>query len=204
AELDRVGRAGLRAGGLVAPLQPVVAERALPDAAVLLLAELESEDLRGRVVRVPRDVALVEHAEGTSGHAVAAAVADVLLHDDRAVLGAEERAGRADVETRGVRAVLADVGAHQPAQRVHAVLRRAVQRLVLLDERDVAPRVRAQLRRVVVRLARPDHPVLGNEVPLLAGDLAGLAADADRGVGEEADPLLRLGAVASRHGDASP
>src|SRR5207248_2587254 len=33
-------------------------------------------------------------------------------------------------------------------------------------------------------------------VPLLAGDLAGLAADADRRVGEEAHPLLRLVAVA--------
>src|SRR5256714_408070 len=36
AELDRLGRAGLRAGRLVATLQPVVAERALPDPAVFL------------------------------------------------------------------------------------------------------------------------------------------------------------------------
>ena len=89
------------------------------------------------------------HAERARGHAVAAAVADVLLHDDRAELGAEERAGRADVEAARVRAVLADVRLHQPAQRLR-VERRAVspsslQRLALLDERDVPPGVRAEL-----------------------------------------------------------
>src|SRR3954463_15103468 len=132
-----------------------------------------------------------------SGAAVPAAVADVLLDDDRAVLGAEERAGRADVEAGGVGAVLADVGAHQPAERIHLLFAVGidVQGLVLLDERDVAPRVRAELGGVVVRLARPDHPVLGHEVPLLAGDLTRLAADADRRVGEEAHPLLRLVAI---------
>src|SRR5581483_9701838 len=103
-ELDRLRRAGLRACRLVAALQAVVAERALPDPAVLLLAEDRQEvGLVPHVLR-RRDVALVEDAEGTRGHAVAAAVADVLLHDDRSELRAEERARRADVETRGVRA----------------------------------------------------------------------------------------------------
>src|SRR4029079_15965780 len=176
------------------------------DAAVLLLAELEPEDLRRRVARMARDVALVEHAERARGDSVPAAVADVLLHDDGAVLGPEERAGRADVEAGGVRAVLADVGAHQPAERVAGL--RGVgcsvdpgevtvepQRLLLLDEGDVAPGVRTERRGVVVRLARPDVAVLRHEVPLLAGDLAGLAADADRRVGEEAHALLRVLAV---------
>src|SRR5207245_4225979 len=134
---------------------------------------------------------LVEDAERARGDAVAAAVADVLLDDDRAELGAEERSGRADVEARGVRAVLADVGRHQPAQRL-SVLVVEPQRLLLLDERDVPPRVRAERRRVVVRLAGKDEPVLRNEIPLLARDLARLAADADGRVGEEAAALLLL------------
>src|SRR5205814_353720 len=63
---------------------------------------------------------------------------------------------------------------------------------MLLDERDVAPCLRTELLGVVVGVARPLHPMLRDDVPLLARDLARLAADADRGVGEEADPLLRL------------
>ena len=51
---------------------------------------------------------------------------------------------------------------------------------------------------VVVGLAGEAQVVGRHLVPLLAGDLAGLAADADRGVGEEADPLLRLEAPARR------
>src|SRR5690606_17835678 len=57
AELDRVGRAGLRAGGLEAVLEAVVAERALGGAAVVVVA--------------------VDDAERARRHAVAAAVADV-------------------------------------------------------------------------------------------------------------------------------
>jgi hypothetical protein len=97
AELDRVGRTGLRAGRFVAALEPVVAEGAFPDPAVLLLAELEAEDLDRRISGVARQVAPVQDAEGARRNAVAAAVADVLLHDHGAVLGAEQRSGRADV-----------------------------------------------------------------------------------------------------------
>src|SRR3712207_9063145 len=58
---------------------------------------------------------LFRSAVGAGRHAVAAAVADVALHHHGAELGAEQRAGRADVQAAGVRAVLADVGGHQPA-----------------------------------------------------------------------------------------
>src|SRR5207248_11799780 len=114
-ELDRVRRASLRAGRLVAALQPVVAERALPDAPVLLLAEQRQQQLlllppgRGQVP-------LVEHAERTGRHAVAAPVAHVLLDDDRAELRPEQGARRAYVEAGRVRAVLADVRGHEPTQ----------------------------------------------------------------------------------------
>src|SRR5204862_836088 len=91
AELDRVGGAGLRARRLHPVLQPVVAERALVHAAV------------------SAELSLSDEAEGTGGNAVAAAVADVVLDDDGAEFGAENRPRRADVEAAGVGAVLADV-----------------------------------------------------------------------------------------------
>src|SRR5204862_262367 len=68
AVLDRFGRTCLRAGGHHAVARAVVAERALPDPSVVL------------------DLALVEHTEWARGHAVATAVADVLLHEHRARL----------------------------------------------------------------------------------------------------------------------
>src|SRR6185437_13191805 len=101
AELDRVRRARLGAGRLKAVADPVVAQRALPGAAVLL--------------------ALVDDPVRAGGDAVAASVADVFLDHDRAELGAHQRPGRAHVEAGGVRAVLAHVRRHQPAQP--AVLR---------------------------------------------------------------------------------
>src|SRR5204863_7688230 len=105
----------------------------------------------------------------------------------------EERARRADVEARGVCAVLAHVARHQPAQRLLVERGRLAleqQGLLLLDERDVAPRVRPERRRVVVARTGPEDPVVRADVPLLAGDLARLAADAHGGVGEEADGWL--------------
>jgi len=184
AELDRLGGAGLGARGRLALLEPVVAERALERPAVVL--------------------AQVDDAVRTGRDAVAAAVADVRLDDDRAELGAEQRAGRAHVEARGVGAVLADVRRHQPLHAVGAGLRRLVvaRRRAdrrhpeigdadverLLDERHVPPGGGTELLGVVVRHAGEEVAVLGHLVPLLAGHLARLAADAHRGVGEEAHP----------------
>ena len=117
--------------------------------------------------------------------------------------------------------MLADVRGHQPAEAV--LVRRRLEagrrpsagggcrqrrrrRPVagsLLDEGDVAPRVGAQAARVVVGLAGEPADVLGHAVPLLARHLARLAADADAGVGEEADSLARLVAVARGPGGSS-
>src|SRR5699024_3656607 len=61
-------------------------------------------------------------------------------------------------------------------------------------EGDVPPGVGAQLPGVVVARAEDLQVAVDRvAVPLLARHLAGLAADADRGVGEEA--LARMGAV---------
>src|SRR5207247_213519 len=199
-ELDRLGRAGLRAGRRHARPQPVVAQRALPRPAVAL--------------------ALVDHPVRAGRDAVPAAVADVLLHHDRAELRAEQRTRRADVQAGGMGAVLADVGGHQPAKPVPglavlglavlglavlglavlglAVLGLAVlagrrrDRPALLDERHVPPGVGAEADRVVVRHPGQYQAVVGNAVPLLAGHLARLAADAHRCVGEETHPRRRI------------
>src|SRR2546421_7074387 len=75
---------------------------------------------------------------------------------------------------------------------------------MLLDERDMAPAVGVELARIVVRVAAERDAVLRHHVPLLARDLARLAADAHRRVGEEAHARLDLEAVSrvtvSRHG----
>jgi hypothetical protein len=96
--------------------------------------------------------------------------------------------------------VLADVRRHQPAEPARTAIILDTQRLVLLDEGNVAPGVGPQRGCVVVGTTRENEAVVGDEVPLFAGNLAGLAADADRRVGEEADPRLCLLAVALRPG----
>src|SRR6202042_822142 len=86
AELDRVGRTRLRAGGFLTDLEAVVAERALEHATIF--------------------GPFVEDTVRTGGHAVAAAVADIGLDDDRPELGAEDRTGGADVPAGSGRAGL--------------------------------------------------------------------------------------------------
>src|SRR5207244_12564918 len=140
-------------------LEAVVTQRALPRAPVIAPS--------------------VDHTERTGRHAVAAAVAHVLLHHDRAELGTEQRAGRAHLETRGVGAVLAHVRRHAPPHPARPSVATGCGRP--LDERDVPPGVGAQAHGVVVGVAREADRVLRNTVPFLARDLAGLAADAQRG-----------------------
>ena len=69
AELDRVGRAGLRALWLQSVLTAVITERSLAGAPVLGVA--------------------IDHTEWTRGHAVAAAVTHVGLKHHRLMLGAD-------------------------------------------------------------------------------------------------------------------
>src|SRR5205823_1229275 len=106
AELDRLGRARLRARRPEAVVNAVVAERALRRRARALV---ERHD-----------------AERAGGDAVPAAVADVLADVDGAVLRAVDGASRAGVETARLGAVLAHVRHEQPGQ--------VARRLRLLDE----------------------------------------------------------------------
>src|SRR5216117_400843 len=80
--------------------------------------------------------------------------------------------------------MLAHIAHHQPAAVVRTV--------ELLDELDVPPVRTVELARVVVAVARHlRHAAIrgGELIPVLAGYLAGLAADADRRVGEETHGL---------------
>src|SRR3546814_18465652 len=90
-------------------------------------------------------------AEGAGRYAIAAAVADVLLHDHGVELGAENRAGRAGFQTRRGVAVLAHVAHHQPAalQRRHSLWPLAVT-ANLLAEAHVAPTRGGELAAVLV------------------------------------------------------
>src|ERR1017187_124106 len=189
AVLDRLRRACLRAGRGHAVSETVVAQGALLCDADIACAR--------------RALAAVDDTERARRDAVPAAIANVVLHHNCPELGAHERPGGTHVEAGSVGAVLADIRRHQPA---NAGLR-AIQGPVLarsgrndrqrcearcgdrpsrlLDEGDMAPRARPETTGVVVRHAEHLEAVLGDAVPLLAGDLARLAPDADRAVSEE-------------------
>src|SRR5262249_4922408 len=115
------------------------------------------------------------HVEGTPRLAVAAPDAGLGVDVDDAVLVLHDRAGSgAGGQATRVLAVHALVLAHQPDDA-------AVE--VLLVEADEVPEVRVQLghRLVGAGLFRRHRLQV---VPLLAGDFAGLAPDAGRGVDE--------------------
>src|SRR5262249_18442974 len=91
----------------------------------------------------------------------------------------------AHLQARGVDAVLADVGHHQP-RRLTALGVGAE----LLDELDVPPVDVGKAAGVVVAVAAEDvqlQPPPRQAVPLVARHLTRLAADAHRRVGEEAN-----------------
>mmetsp|Transcript_12861 Transcript_12861/g.24228 ORF Transcript_12861/g.24228 Transcript_12861/m.24228 type:complete len:228 (-) Transcript_12861:1278-1961(-) len=167
AEADRAGRAGLGTGRLQAHADAVGAEAALV----------------GLVV----DLAETRHIEGAAGDAVAAA--DAMLGDevDDAVRVLHDGARRrAALQAAGVLAVHAAVLADQPFEAV------------LLDlDLGIAhhrPALRRQVARVVVGAMGFAH-VVAQVVPLHAGHLAGLAADAGGHVdelGDLGDALARL------------
>src|SRR5437660_11276981 len=166
-ELDRVRGARLRARGLEPHLEPVVAERAF--------------------LRCTGHWVHVDHAERARGNAGTTPVADIGLDYERVEVSADDGAGRTHLQAARLNAGLAHIAHHQPAA--------VVGRLELLDEADVPPVDAVQLAGVVVAVAAQltDPAVLGRElIPFLARDLARLAADANRGVGEEPHGLRHI------------
>ena len=117
----------------------------------------------------------LRHVERASGHAVPAADALVLLKVDDAVGVLDDGAGRrAGDEATRLGAVHALVFAHQPVEAVLGFV---------LAEADQVPEVRRHVGHRLVR-AHLHRGFWRQIVPLLAGHLAGLAADARRSVDE--------------------
>ena len=164
AEADRPRGARLHARRLEAPGHPVDAHRALVD---LLGGLIEAGDV-----------------EGAARHAVLAPDALGLVEVDDAVLVLHDRPGsRAGQQAAGLVAVHAAVLADQPGEI-------AVVEVDLLEPHEV-PGGGGQV--LVALVAAEVEGLVGLEVvPLLAGDLAGLAADAQVDV----DQLRHLGALA--------
>src|SRR5205823_3959858 len=192
-KLDRLRRTRSSARRREARLLAVVTKRALERAAIL---------------RTP-----IDDSEGTRYDAVAAAVADVRLHVNAAELRADDRSRGAGFEAAGVRAVLAHVRREVPPECVAAIAGGAVDRCRdtrrALDELHVPPRRVSERDGVVVREAGEVVAIARYLVPLLARDLACLASDAQRGVGEEgrdhrrtSEP--RTSALGSRTSDLGP
>jgi hypothetical protein len=164
AEENRSGRTRRRARRLQAHLLPVVTERALERAAIVGPS--------------------IDDAERAPDHAVAAAVADVGLHVDVAELGADDRSRWTRFEAAGILAVLTHVGREAPRHLVAGIAADA-ERGGHLDELDVPPGRVAEVHRVVVGMAAPVEAIRRHLIPFLAGDLAGLAADAERRISEK-------------------
>src|SRR5436190_21905285 len=110
-----------------------------------------------------------DDAEGTSGHAVRATVADVRLDVDVLELVMDDGARRASLLAGGRDAVLADVAHHEPAAWRGLVVRQHLKGALLagwrrsgcpisrelLDELHVPPGRGRQLFGVIVAVARP-------------------------------------------------
>ena len=158
----------------------------------------------------------IDHAEWTRHNAIAAAVADIVLHQHRTNFSAHDRSGRTRLKATGFLAMLADVGQENPSEWIvrlrqgyggHVRLRlRKAHRTgnlisflsILLEEHDVAPGRCAEVTGVVVRISGPRESVIRHLVPFFARDLASFAADANTRVGEKSnfDAILDVGVLA--------
>ena len=139
----------------------------------------------------------IDNAEWASRHAIAAAIADVLLHDHSIELGAEDRPGRTGFQARRRRAMLADIAHHQPValEGRHCGRTLAIPGDVL-DKMKMPPGRRREVAGIVVAGAAQPQIIGRQRVPFLAGDFAGLAADAQCRIGKEPIAAARLDPLA--------
>lgn len=166
AELDRLCGAGVSAGWFESGHLAVSAECALEGASVVLV--------------------LLDHSERAADNTVGAAIANVGLNEDCAEFHADDGARGARFQTAGDLAMLADVGREAPGRQLACGISTEAGGGGILDKLHVTPGGVADGLSVVVREAAPVVAVFGNAVPFLARDLASFAADAQRGIGEEA------------------
>src|SRR6185503_5836148 len=174
AELNRIRRTGFGARRLQAAFQSIVAERAFVSFAV------------GNVH--------LDHTKRAGGHAVTAAVADILLNHHGVELGAKKRAGGTRFEAGSGRAVLADIAHHQPVALEWRQLGGAIAVGVLefFDKTDVPPRGCRECAGVIVTISGELEFFRRQFVPFFARYFAGFAADAECGVGKKTIAAARL------------
>src|SRR5262249_54457111 len=119
---------------------------------------------------------------------VPAAIASGLVYVNRVELCTQDGSRRANLQARGVDAVLANIRHHEPGCLLSI-------RAELLDELHVPPVDVGEGTGVVVAIAaqerqwRPFSPARREAVPLMAGNLAGLAADAQRSIRKETNGI---------------
>jgi hypothetical protein len=104
-EDNRFSRTNFRACGRKAALLPVIAEGAFEGASSIW-----------QRFRPP-----IDHAERARHHAVAAAVAHIVLHQDRADLCAHDGTGWTGFKATGFFAMLANIGKKNPPKRVFSI-----------------------------------------------------------------------------------
>lgn len=173
AELNRLCGTGVSTGWLESGHLAVSAEGAFEGATVVLI--------------------LLDHSERATDNAVSAAIANVGLNEDSAELHAHDGASGASFQTAGDLAMLADVGREAPGRQLPGRVSTQAGSGGVLDKLHMTPGGVADGFSVVVREAAPVVAVFGNAVPFLARDLASFAADAQRGIGEEAGVRVAVG-----------
>jgi hypothetical protein len=119
-------------------------------------------------------------AERAGWDAIATPIADIVLDDDTAELSADNRSSWAGIKATGVHAMLANVAEHEPGDAVGGRT---------FDKCDMPPGRGPEVNRIVVaessQIEQTRRRVTGKLIPLLTCNLACLAADANRGVGQE-------------------
>src|SRR5258707_12354662 len=100
----------------------------------------------------------VDHSEGTRNHAIAAAIADIVLHVYRFKFSSNDCARGTRFQASGVFAMLADIGEELPTKRLFYACKLRAHGLFLFQKQDVPPRRCSYRVLVVVRMTRPLEP----------------------------------------------
>src|SRR6266480_4514118 len=156
----------------------------------------------------------INHPKRTRHYAVAAAIADIVLHEHGPDFSAHDRSSGTCFKASRLLAMLANVRQKYPTKGIFRLRRgyggqvrlrigwqthrsrNLVSFLaILLEKHDMSPCQRADVAGVVVRISRPREAVIRNLVPFLASDFASLTTDANRGIREEShfDVIAHVG-----------
>ena len=161
AKFNRLRRTRLCAGRLQSNFLPVITEGALERPAVTFVT--------------------LDNSERASDHAISAAVTNVRLNEDAAEFRAHNRARGTRLEAPSILAMFANVRRKRPRIHLRSVATKPRFRC-LLHKLHMPPGLGADCTSVVVLIPAPVQTIFADSIPLLACDLASLAADAQRRV----------------------